>query len=147
MFSPFQKPIRLTITKGKNCTPPLCYMIEMSSETYRRFLRLEAESHPVKIDKNMISWENINMKIQTGLTSPSDILESIYLKRDMSETVVMDRRVASLLRDKLAGLEAETEHLRRRIKFMKFIILGLSSVLLFMLWILLNVLSAPALAA
>gem|GEM_PF-2136545 len=122
-------------------------MIEMSSETYRRFLRLEAESHPVKIDKNMISWENINMKIQTGLTSPSDILESIYLKRDMSETVVMDRRVASLLRDKLAGLEAETEHLRRRIKFMKFIILGLSSVLLFMLWILLNVLSAPALAA
>ncbi|RLI36763.1 hypothetical protein DRO55_02860 [Candidatus Bathyarchaeota archaeon] len=67
--------------------PSIYYMIEMSSKTYRRFLRSEAESHPVKIDKNIISWEDINIKTQTGLTSPSDILESIYLKRDMSETV------------------------------------------------------------
>ncbi|MCW4021012.1 MAG: hypothetical protein NWF14_07295 [Candidatus Bathyarchaeota archaeon] len=98
----------------------------MESEKYRKFLRQQAEKNPVKIDRSArstrfrISWRNEGESpVQS---SSSDILDSLYLGKDMKETVVVDRRVAALLQDRLGGLEEENIRMRRRIKIMKFAI-------------------------
>jgi len=95
----------------------------MVSEKYRRFLESETHRNPLKIESSMkkehltISWANIKERsVQTG---SSDIIDSIYLGKDMQETVIMDRRVAATLQDHLRELEEENTRIRGRIKILK----------------------------
>jgi len=95
----------------------------MVSEKYRRFLESETQKNPLKIESSMkkehlmISWANVKERsVQSG---SSDIIDSIYLGKDMQETVIMDRRVAATLQDHLRQLEEENTRMRRRIKIMK----------------------------
>jgi len=114
----------------------IAMLINMASEAYKKFLESEAERNPLKIGGSMISWENRGER--TNSTQPSDILDSIYLGKDMQDTVVMDRRVASMLQDRIAGLEKENENLSSRIKRMRIIAVGLLATLALISWILLN---------
>ena len=97
----------------------------MASETYRKFLESESGKNPLKLEESMgkerfrFSWENGEER--SVQTKPSDIIDSIYLGRDMEETVVVDRRVAAMLQDRLKGLEEENIHMRKRAKIMKII--------------------------
>jgi len=116
-------------------------MIVMESETYRKFLKSEAEKNPVRIEESMekerfrISWQNV--KERPIPISSSDIIDSLYLGEDMQETVIMDRRVAATLQDRLKGLEEENIRMRRRVKVMKLVIgallLGLTFISLILL--------------
>jgi hypothetical protein len=98
----------------------------MESEKYRRFLAQQAEKNPVKMEGSLIgerfriSWED--NEDRPASSSTSDILDSFYFGKDMQETVVVDRRAAALLQDRLRGLEEENIRVRKRIKWMKFII-------------------------
>jgi len=98
----------------------------MVTEKYKKFLEMEAKKNPVKIEGSMekehlrISWEN--NKERPIQTKSSDIIDSIYLGKDMEETVVVDRRVAAMLQDRLKGLEEENIRMHRRVKIMKIMI-------------------------
>ncbi len=56
------------------------------------------------------------------MDSSSDLLDSLYLGKDMQETVVVDRKTAAMLQDRLRGLEEENIRVRKRMRLMKFII-------------------------
>ena len=98
----------------------------MESEKYRKFLKQQAEKNPVKIEGSLvgqrfrISWED--ERDRTTLDSSSDLLDSLYLGKDMQETVVVDRKTAAMLQDRLRGLEEENIRVRKRMRLMKFII-------------------------
>lgn len=98
----------------------------MESEKYRKFLKQQAEKHPVKIEGSLvgerfrISWED--ERDRTTLESSSNLLDSLYLGKDMQETVVVDRKTAAMLQDRLRGLEEENIRVRRRMRLMKFIV-------------------------
>jgi len=92
----------------------------MTSETYKRFLESQAEKNPVKLDRETLSWEERDVRLPPG--SPSNLLESVYLGREPEETVVVDRKSAKLLQERLAGLETEVNRLHKRIRSMKMLI-------------------------
>ena len=96
---------------------------KMTSETYKRFLESQAEKNPVKLDRRTMSWEEQDVRLPPG--SPSNLLESVYLGREPEETVVVDRRSAKLLQERLAGLEVEVNRLHRRIRGMKILVWAL----------------------
>jgi len=114
----------------------------MESEKYRKFLERQAEKNPVKIEKSLksgrfrISWEN--REERPASNSSSDILDSLYLGREMQETVVVDRRVAAMLQDRLRGLEEENISMHKRIKTMKLIIAALLAAVISVSLFLLN---------
>jgi len=92
----------------------------MTSETYKRFLESQAEKNPVKLDRKTLSWEEQDVRLPPG--SSSNLLESVYLGREPEETVVVDRKSAKLLQERLTGLEIEVNRLHRRIRGMKILI-------------------------
>ena len=85
----------------------------------------QAKKNPVKIEGSLvgqrfrISWED--NRDRSTLDSSSDLLDSLYLGRDMQETVVVDRKVAAMLQERLRGLEEENIRVRRRMRLMKFV--------------------------
>ena len=89
-------------------------------------MKQQAEKNPVKIEGSLvgqrfrISWED--ERDRTTLVSSSDLLDSLYLGKDMQETVVVDRKTAAMLQDRLRGLEEENIRVRKRMRLMKFII-------------------------
>jgi len=102
----------------------------MTSETYKRFLESQAKKSPVKLDQKAMSWEEQDFRLSPG--SPSNLLESVYLRSEPEETVVVDRRSAKLLQERLAGLELEVNRLHKRIRGMKMLIwvlLGITVIL------------------
>jgi len=109
----------------------------MTSENYKRFLESQAEKNPVKLDRKTMSWEEQDVRLPPG--SPSNLLESVYLGREPEETVVMDRKSAKLLQERLAGLEMEVNRLHKRIRGMKiliWILVGITVMLgLIFLWL------------
>ncbi len=96
----------------------------MESEKYIKFLEKQARENPVKIevsarsDSFRISWESDEGK--PTAKGSSDILETLYLGKDMQETVIINRKVAILLQDRLRGLEEENIRMRRRLRLLKF---------------------------
>ncbi len=108
----------------------------MKSEKYRKFLEQQAEKNPVKIEGSLsterfkISWQNTKER-PAARAAASDILDSLYLGREMEESVVVDRRVAFLLQDRLRGLEEENLRMHRRAKLLKLAVAGLVVVLIF----------------
>jgi len=98
----------------------------MESEKYRKFLKQQAEKNPVKIEGSLvgrrfrISWED--ERDRTKVESSSDLLDSLYLDKNMEETVFVDRKAAAMLQDRLRGLEEENIRVRKRARLMKFTI-------------------------
>jgi len=96
----------------------------MESEKYRKFLKQQAEKNPVKIEGSLvgqrfrISWEN--ERDRSTLDSSSDLLDSLYLDKNMEETVFVDRKAAAMLQDRLRGLEEENIRVRKQMRLMKF---------------------------
>ena len=96
----------------------------MESEKYRKFLKQQSEKNPVKIEGSLvgerfrISWED--ERDRSTLNSSSNLLDSLYLGKDMQETVVVDRKAAAMLQERLRGLEEENIRVRKRIRLMKF---------------------------
>ncbi|MBS7614928.1 hypothetical protein KEJ18_04275 [Candidatus Bathyarchaeota archaeon] len=114
----------------------------MESEKYRRFLEKQAEKNPVKIEDSTankgfkITWDNV--RDEPKRRSSSDILDSLYLGKNMEETVIVERKVAGLLRDRLRGLEDENLRLRRRLTTLKILLVALGTGLLFVTILLLS---------
>ncbi len=104
----------------------------MESKKYRKFLEQQAKRNPVKIERGLgiesyrVSWEDNEDRPPSS--SSSDILDSLYFGKDMQETVVVDRRAAALLQDRLRGLEEENIRVRKRIKWSKLLIGALLAV-------------------
>jgi hypothetical protein len=69
----------------------------------------------------------------------SDILDSLYLGKNMEETVTVERKVAGLLRDRLKGLEEENLRMRKRLTTFKIMMIGLGIGLVFVIIILLSI--------
>jgi hypothetical protein len=96
----------------------------MESEKYRKFLKQQAEKNPVKIEGSLvgkrfrISWED--ERDRSTLDSSSDLLDSLYLDKNMEETVFVDRKAAAMLQDRLRGLEEENIRVRKQMRLMKF---------------------------
>ena len=67
-----------------------------------------------------ISWED--ERDRTEVESSSDLLDSLYLDKNMEETVFVDRKAAAMLQDRLRGLEEENIRVRKRARLMKFTI-------------------------
>ena len=95
----------------------------MESEKYRKFLKQQAEKNPVKIEGSLvgqrfrISWED--ERDRSTLTSSSDLLDSLYLDKNMEKTVFVDRKAAAMLQDRLRGLEEENIRVRKQMRLMK----------------------------
>jgi len=87
-------------------------------------LKQQSEKNPVKIEGSLvgerfrISWED--ERDRSTLNSSSNLLDSLYLGKDMQETVVVDRKAAAMLQERLRGLEEENIRVRKRIRLMKF---------------------------
>lgn len=96
----------------------------MESEKYRKFLKQQAEKNPVKIEGSLvgrrfrISWED--ERDRSKVDSSSDLLDSLYLDKNMEETVFVDRKAAVMLQDRLRGLEEENIRVRKQMRLMKF---------------------------
>ncbi len=116
----------------------------MESDKYRRFLEKQAEKNPVKIEGSTdnkgfkITWNNVRDEPKRG--SSSDILDSLYLGKNMEETVIIERKVAGLLKDRLRGLEDENLRLRKRLTTLKILLIALGTSLLFVSILLLSLL-------
>jgi hypothetical protein len=115
----------------------------MESKKYRKFLEKQAEKNPVNIEgsaagKNFkITWEKSREEpVHSG---SSDILDSLYLGKNMEETVTVERKVAGLLRDRLKGLEEENLRMRNRLTTFKIMMVGLGIGLGFVIIILLSI--------
>ena len=97
----------------------------MESEKYKKFLERQALNRPihgnVPEEKIILEISREKMEEASGDGS-SDILDSIFLGKEMSRSVTVDRRAASLLRYRLDMLEEETLQMQKKIKFMKRII-------------------------
>ena len=65
-----------------------------------------------------ISWED--ERDRTKVESSSDLLDSLYLDKNMEETVFVDRKAAAMLQDRLRGLEEENIRVRKQMRLMKF---------------------------
>lgn len=107
----------------------------MSSKKYKKFLEFQAKKTPLKIEEDKISW--VTKGERTRLSSSSDFLESIYLGKNLEETVFMDRSVAAMLQTRLSELETENQRLIRRVKIMKLTIITLLVILI--IWAILSI--------
>ncbi|MBS7657125.1 hypothetical protein KEJ33_04290 [Candidatus Bathyarchaeota archaeon] len=102
----------------------------------------QAEKNPVKIEGSTsntgfkITWDNVRNEPKRG--SSSDILDSLYLGKNMDETVIVERKVAGLLRDRLRGLEDENLKLKKRLTTLKILLIALGIGLLFVTILLLS---------
>lgn len=114
----------------------------MSNKKYKKFLEKQSEKNPIDLNSSTprenfrISWARKKEKLPQG--SPSHILDSIYLGKDMEETVVVDRRVASMLQDRLKGVEDENLRLRKRVGRLKIFLVAAAATALLLFVALLN---------
>jgi len=118
-------------------------VVRAMNETYRRFLVLESKRYPLKMSRNTVSWESEDRGSPSEADHPRDILEFMYLERGTQDAVVMDKRVAAMLQDRLRNLEEENQHLRGRVRIMKFLVGGLVVVALLLTWMLIEILFFP----
>ncbi|MEM2935582.1 MAG: hypothetical protein QW231_00195 [Candidatus Bathyarchaeia archaeon] len=124
---------------GNTVYNAVIYVRYMASETYKRFLESQAEKNPVKLDRRTMSWEEQDVRLPLG--SPSSLLESLYLGREPEETVVVDRKSARLLQERLSGLETEVNQLHKRIRRMRvatWVLLGITAMLSLFIYLLLQ---------
>lgn len=102
------------------------------SEKYKSFLEIEARKAPFEKkrlddgERFLISWWDRTDKVIVEKGS-SDIMDSIYLGGDLSKTVIIDQKVAKILRERLHDLEEENLRLRRQLGRMKIIVFGLTT--------------------
>jgi len=105
----------------------------MESKKYKEFLERQAGKRP--FHKN-VSTEKVIFKFSRGKMeeSPraesSDILDSVLLGKEMSQSVTVDRRAASLLRYRLDLLEEENLNMQKKIRFMKILIILMAAAIL-----------------
>jgi len=98
----------------------------MESKKYKEFLKHQAVKRPLHRDasaEKIILGISQESRRKTREDDSSDILDSILLGREMSQSVTVDRRAASLLRYRLNMLEEENLHMRKQIRFMKIAII------------------------
>jgi len=104
----------------------------MESEKYKEFLKHQAGKRPLhknaSTEKIILEVSRENIEEAYGDES-SDILDSILLGKEMSRSVTVDRRAASLLRYRLDVLEEENLHMQKKIRLMKIIILLMVAVI------------------
>jgi len=91
----------------------------MTHEKFRKFLEVQARKSPLRISGDKVSWEDKDRRFPS---QPSDFLESVYLGKELQNTVVMERSVAAMLQHRLTELEKENEHLRKSNKILKIIV-------------------------
>ncbi|MEM2091821.1 MAG: hypothetical protein QXR59_00850 [Candidatus Bathyarchaeia archaeon] len=102
----------------------------MESEIFKRFLETESRRAPIERKQSGVGerfwlfWgeSKDRAEIKRGT---SDIIDSLYFGEEPSRTVVIDRRVARMLQERIKGLEEENLRLYKHIRIMKFIILTL----------------------
>ncbi|HIE19070.1 TPA: hypothetical protein EYP75_05030 [Candidatus Bathyarchaeota archaeon] len=98
----------------------------MESKKYKEFLEHQAGKRP--FHKN-VSTEKIIFQVsrekmeESSRNESSDILDSVLLGKEMSQSVTVDRRAASLLRYRLDLLEEENLNMRKKIRFMTVIVI------------------------
>ena len=93
---------------------------------------LEAKRYPIRVGKGAVTWESeVHSK---DLNTPVDILGFTYSGKE--ETIVMDRRVIGMFRDRLKSLEEENESLRDKVRIMELLIVGLIAAILLLVWLL-----------
>jgi len=114
----------------------------VKSKKYRNFLEKEASKAPLEKKPSdlkgrfWVSWgESSDRAVLDRGTS--DIIDSIYFGEDLSKTVVMDRKVARIIQERLKDLEEENIHLCKQVRIMKIIIPGLVIIILVMVVIML----------
>jgi hypothetical protein len=109
----------------------------MESEKYRKFLEIESKKAPLEKKQSdmrerfWISWgESVDRApIEKGT---SDIIDSLYFGNDPSRTVVIDRKVAKILQERLRGLEEENMRLHKRVRLMRLIMYALILIIFLM---------------
>lgn len=107
------------------------------SEKYKSFLEKEAKKAPIErkqLDSGgrfLISWWDKEDKIlaERGF---QDIINSVYFGENPSKTVIIDQKVARMLRERIHWLEEENMSLHRQIGRMKIIMLGLAAATIIM---------------
>jgi len=116
----------------------------MESKKYRKFLEKQAEKNPVNIEDSTttrgfrITWDSVHE--EPARSGSSDILDSLYLGKNMEENVTVERKAAGLIRDRLRGLEEENLRLRRRISSFKYVMVALGIGFIFVVAILISLL-------
>jgi hypothetical protein len=116
----------------------------MESKKYRKFLEKQAEKNPVNIEDSKttmgfkITWDKTHD--ETVRSGSSDILDSLYLGKNMEENVTVERKAASLIKDRLRGLEEENLRLRRHITSFKVLLVALGISFIFVVAILISIL-------
>jgi hypothetical protein len=116
----------------------------MENKKYRKFLEKQAEKNPVNIEDSTsargfkITWDKAHE--EPTRSGSSDILDSLYLGKNMEQNVTVERKVAGLIRDRLKGLDEENLRLRRRITSYKVLTVALGISFLFVIAILISVL-------
>jgi hypothetical protein len=115
----------------------------MESKKYRDFLEKEASKSPIEKKpsnfkgKFWFSWGESSDRAVLD-EGASDIIDSIYFGEDLSKTVVMDRKVARIIQERIKDLEEENIHLYKRIRVMKIIIFSLVATILIIAVIILS---------
>lgn len=88
------------------------------------------------VSEDRVSWEDKG--VSPPPSQPSDFLESVYLGKELQNTVVMERSVAAMLQHRLTELEKENGRLRRSIKILKIALGGVAVASVLILWALLE---------
>jgi len=91
----------------------------MVDEKFRKFLEAQTRRSPLRISEDKVSWEDRDRRL---LSPPSDFLESVYLGKELQNTVVMERSVAAMLQHRLTELEKENDSLRKSAKILKIVV-------------------------
>ncbi|MEM1606522.1 MAG: hypothetical protein QW341_04250 [Candidatus Bathyarchaeia archaeon] len=105
------------------------------SEKYKSFLEIEAKKAPFekrRLENGksfLISWWDKTDTVMVEKGS-SDIMNLIYFGNDPSKTVVIDQRVARMIRDRLHDLEEENLRLYSQLRRMKIVLCGLTAAVL-----------------
>ncbi len=104
----------------------------MESEKYREFLKRQAGNRP--LPRNISTEKMIFSVPKQSIEEPardesSDILDSIFLGKEMSQSVTVDRKAASLLRYRIDALEEENLQMRRKVRLMKMILIFMAAVI------------------
>jgi hypothetical protein len=97
----------------------------MSSESYKKFLETQAKKKPIDIERVRFIPPLKKVKKEESSSSPSNLLESVYLKKDLNETIVVERGTARMLRERLTELEKKVNHLNQRLLVMRLMIIVL----------------------
>lgn len=109
----------------------------MESEKYRKFLEIESKKAPLEKKQSdmrerfWFSWgESVDRApVEKG---SSDIIDSLYFGNDLSRTVVIDRKVAKILQERLRGLEEENMRLHKRVRLIRLIMYALILIIILM---------------